>query len=79
MSPCEFTAPVINASELIARQSEKFIFSSTCSNYGKMDDPESYVYEDSKLAPVSLYAELKVKFEKYMLNEMPKANNFSPT
>ena len=44
----------------------KFIFASTCSNYGKMDDPEAYVDENSRLAPVSLYAELKVKFEKYM-------------
>ncbi len=56
-----------------------FIFASTCSNYGKMDDPEAYVDENSKLAPVSLYAELKVKFEQYMLNEIEKNNNFSPT
>ena len=45
----------------------KFVFASTCSNYGKMDDPSSYVDEESTLAPVSLYAELKVKFENYML------------
>jgi nucleoside-diphosphate-sugar epimerase len=57
----------------------KFIFASTCSNYGKMDDPKTYVDENSKLAPVSLYAELKVKFEKYMLNEMKKTDKFSPT
>ena len=57
----------------------KFIFASTCSNYGKMDDPDSYVDEESKLAPVSLYAELKVKFEDYMLNEMIKSDNFAPT
>jgi nucleoside-diphosphate-sugar epimerase len=57
----------------------KFIFASTCSNYGKMDDPESYVDEESILAPVSLYAELKVKFEKYMLNEIDKGSNFAPT
>jgi nucleoside-diphosphate-sugar epimerase len=57
----------------------KFLFASTCSNYGRMEDPESYVDENSKLAPVSLYAELKVKFEKYMLNEMEKSKNFSPT
>tara|TARA_B100001175_G_C19494730_1_gene634601 strand:+ start:227 stop:1219 length:993 start_codon:yes stop_codon:yes gene_type:complete len=57
----------------------KFIFASTCSNYGKMDDPQAYVDENSKLAPVSLYAELKVKFEKYMLNEINKNDNFSPT
>jgi len=57
----------------------KFIFASTCSNYGKMEDPESYVDENSKLAPVSLYAELKVEFEKYMLNEIEKTSNFTPT
>jgi nucleoside-diphosphate-sugar epimerase len=57
----------------------KFIFASTCSNYGKMDNPEAYVDENSRLAPVSLYAELKVKFEKYMLNEMKKIDGFSPT
>ena len=57
----------------------KFIFASTCSNYGKMDDPEAYVDENSKLAPVSLYAELKVKFEKYMLSEIKKIDGFSPT
>jgi nucleoside-diphosphate-sugar epimerase len=57
----------------------KFIFASTCSNYGKMEDPEAYVDEDSRLAPVSLYADLKVKFEKYMLNEMQKLDGFSPT
>ena len=57
----------------------KFLFASTCSNYGKMDNPESYVDEESTLAPVSLYAELKVKFEKYMLNEIEKTDEFIPT
>ena len=57
----------------------KFLFASTCSNYGKMDDPEAYVDENSTLAPVSLYAELKVKFENYMLNEIKKSDRFSPT
>ncbi|MDC0533092.1 NAD(P)-dependent oxidoreductase [Candidatus Pelagibacter sp.] len=58
---------------------EKFIFASTCSNYGKMKDRDSYVDENSKLAPVSLYAELKVKFENYILNQIKKDVNFSPT
>lgn len=57
----------------------KFIFASTCSNYGKMDDPKAFVDENSKLAPVSLYAELKVKFENYILNEIEKASEFSVT
>jgi nucleoside-diphosphate-sugar epimerase len=57
----------------------KFIFASTCSNYGKMKNPDAYVDENSNLEPVSLYAELKVKFEKYMLHEMSKDIEFSPT
>ncbi len=57
----------------------KFIFASTCSNYGKMDNPESYVDERSILAPVSLYAELKVEFEEYMLNKIEKTDSFFPT
>ena len=48
---------------------ERFVFASTCSNYGKMEDSEGFVTETSKLNPVSLYAELKVKFEKYIMEE----------
>lgn len=48
---------------------KRFVFASTCSNYGKMADPDSFVTETSELNPVSLYAELKVKFEKYLLEE----------
>lgn len=44
----------------------KFIFASTCSNYGRMDG-DTTVDEDSPLRPVSLYAELKVEFEQFML------------
>lgn len=57
----------------------RFIFASTCSNYGKMSDPESYVTEDSPLAPVSLYAELKVKFENAMISEGAHDDHFCPT
>jgi nucleoside-diphosphate-sugar epimerase len=57
----------------------RFIFASTCSNYGKMPDPTAYVDETSQLAPVSLYAELKVKFERYLLEELPKSDAFCPT
>ena len=52
---------------------ERFVFASTCSNYGKMADPDSYVDENSELRPVSLYAELKVKFENYLLKERKDA------
>ena len=35
--------------------------------------------ETSPLAPVSLYAELKVEFEDLLLNKIPKNDTFSPT
>nr|HRC95141.1 SDR family NAD(P)-dependent oxidoreductase [Tenuifilaceae bacterium] len=38
---------------------KRFIFSSTCSNYGRMANPDIMVDEMSELAPVSLYAETK--------------------
>ena len=53
---------------------KRFVFASTCSNYGKMPDPDSFVTETSGLNPVSLYAELKVKFEKYLLEEKKDSN-----
>jgi nucleoside-diphosphate-sugar epimerase len=45
---------------------ERFIFASTCSNYGKMQGMDM-LDEDAALRPVSLYAELKVRFERYLL------------
>lgn len=57
---------------------KKFVFASTCSNYGKMDDPNSFVTEESKLAPVSLYAETKVEAEKFLLSQ-DKTNTCAPT
>ncbi len=53
---------------------KRFVFASTCSNYGKMTDPNAFVDENSELRPVSLYAELKVKFENYLLRERKDAN-----
>ncbi len=53
---------------------KRFVFASTCSNYGKMPDPNSFVSETSELRPVSLYAELKVKFEKFLLEERRDSN-----
>jgi nucleoside-diphosphate-sugar epimerase len=46
---------------------ERFVFASTCSNYGRMPDPTVPVQEDAPLAPVSLYAEQKVKVERALL------------
>ncbi|RKX24939.1 MAG: NAD(P)-dependent oxidoreductase, partial [Candidatus Zixiibacteriota bacterium] len=59
------------ASEMLCEKSiqagvRRFVFVSTCSNYGKMGNGVSWVDETSNLAPVSLYAELKVGFEKYL-------------
>jgi nucleoside-diphosphate-sugar epimerase len=45
----------------------RFVFASTCSNYGRMADPRGYVTEDSPVAPVSLYAETKVAIEGALL------------
>lgn len=47
----------------------KFIFISTCSNYGKNEDPNQLVDEESTLNPLSLYAESKVEIEKRLLSE----------
>ena len=46
---------------------QRFVFASTCSNYGKMKDPSQLVNEESELQPVSLYAETKVAVEKCLL------------
>jgi nucleoside-diphosphate-sugar epimerase len=44
------------------------VFASTCSNYGRMADPETPIDEQAPLAPVSLYAEQKVEIEKMLLS-----------
>ncbi|HET6998413.1 MAG TPA: NAD(P)-dependent oxidoreductase [Solirubrobacterales bacterium] len=48
---------------------QHLIFASTCSNYGRMADPETPVDEEAPLAPVSLYAEQKVEIEKMLLED----------
>lgn len=45
----------------------RFVFASTCSNYGRMADPTTPIDETGVLAPVSLYAEQKVAMEKALL------------
>ncbi len=57
---------------------QQFVFASTCSNYGKMENPAELINEDSKLAPVSLYAETKVATEQYLLSQ-PSHNTCKPT
>jgi nucleoside-diphosphate-sugar epimerase len=46
----------------------RFVFASTCSNYGRMKDPSCYVDEGAELAPLSLYAETKVAVERALLD-----------
>ncbi len=58
---------------------KRFIFASTCSNYGKMQNPMDFVDETSPLIPVSLYAELKVQVENVILNDIKKNYDFYPT
>jgi nucleoside-diphosphate-sugar epimerase len=45
----------------------RFVFASTCSNYGRMADPTVPVDEQGELRPVSLYAEQKVGIERELL------------
>lgn len=56
----------------------RFIFASTCSNYGKMADPTQYLDETSELRPVSLYAETKVSVERAIL-DAPPSDGFDAT
>ena len=57
---------------------DTFVFASTCSNYGKMSDPNGFVDETSALNPVSLYAEKKVAVENFLIDQ-PITNNCKPT
>ena len=43
------------------------VFASTCSNYGRMEDPTVPIDEQAVLAPVSLYAEQKVAMEQMIM------------
>ncbi|MFH1688400.1 MAG: NAD(P)-dependent oxidoreductase [bacterium] len=51
------------------RNVERFVFASTCSNYGRMAQDDGWVDESSPLNPVSLYAQLKVDFERELLGD----------
>lgn len=69
----------LNASLTLIEESKKagvsrFVFASTCSNYGRMADPETYVDENSELHPISLYAETKVAVERALLDQSGPGN-----
>jgi len=70
------------ASEMLCEKAvdlgvKQFIFASTCSNYGKTSACNDLVDETSRLNPQSLYAELKIGFEKYLLDL--NQNEYAPT
>ena len=56
----------------------RFLFASTCSNYGQMKDVNGYVDEETALRPVSLYAETKVAVERALLQSAP-SEKWCPT
>jgi nucleoside-diphosphate-sugar epimerase len=49
---------------------KRFVFTSTCSNYG-LNETGEMIKEDGELQPISLYAETKVDSEKILINELP--------
>jgi nucleoside-diphosphate-sugar epimerase len=56
---------------LAGRGIDRFVFTSTCSNYGLRETAEPAT-EESELAPLSLYAETKVEFERFVLEREPE-------
>jgi nucleoside-diphosphate-sugar epimerase len=70
---CATVLEAIAASDI-----SRFVFTSTCSNYGlrTSDDPAT---EESELAPLSLYAEHKVEMERRILAEADRGIDYVPT
>jgi len=56
----------------------RFVFASTCSNYGRTADGERLADETFELRPVSLYAETKVATERFLLAQS-RARTAQPT
>jgi nucleoside-diphosphate-sugar epimerase len=56
----------------------RFLFASTCSNYGRMKDTDEYVDEETELSPISLYAETKVAVERALL-QSGRSERWCPT
>jgi len=71
-----FTGTQLVAETAKNKKIRRFIFASTCSNYGVVD-PETPADENRKLNPVSLYAETKIDCEKFLTSL--QSNVFHPT
>jgi nucleoside-diphosphate-sugar epimerase len=54
---------------------QRFLFASTCSNYGAREN-EAYATEDTEVEAVSLYAETKISAERYILGA--RTDDFHP-
>ncbi|MFN8113677.1 MAG: NAD(P)-dependent oxidoreductase [Solirubrobacterales bacterium] len=63
---------------LNGRGIDRFVFTSTCSNYGLRTSSEPAT-EESELAPVSLYAEHKVEIERRILAAAASGVDYTPT
>lgn len=59
-----------------AAKVKRFVFASTCSNYGRMEMKDGWVDETSRLDPLSLYATTKVGFELELLRS--QSDSFVP-
>jgi nucleoside-diphosphate-sugar epimerase len=59
----------------IKKRIHRFIFASTCSNYGKQDS-DRFLTEEDELLPVSLYARTKVDVERFLMDAI--GNDFCP-
>jgi nucleoside-diphosphate-sugar epimerase len=73
--PAAATALMDGASRALFEEAEtagvaRFIFASTCSNYGQMDG-DALLAEESPLRPQSHYARLKVGLEEFLVGKMP--------
>ncbi|MCG8546155.1 MAG: NAD(P)-dependent oxidoreductase [Alphaproteobacteria bacterium] len=62
---------------MAARGIGRFVFASTCSNYGIHDENE-LATEESELNPQSIYAETKIAVERYILDNLSDMP-YSPT
>ena len=66
-----FDANIKLAKKAEERSIHRYIFTSTCSNYG-LSMSNKMLDENAKLDPISLYAETKVNSEKILLEQLPK-------
>lgn len=65
--------------QCLKRRVTRFVFASTCSNYGRISRPDDYVDETAQLAPLSVYADSKVAFERALLSLQGAPSSFIPT